>query len=387
MRKLIPYLRRRDWDAVQSMWLLPTARRFYIVGALGAITLASLALLIALVFQFLTFAGVPKATVPEAGQVSVKPIDPTNLDALFEGPQRVRIQGVAVKRPVADGAIVARLAADTPYGMAPFPEGYVIVGGKDHELFSEDADPDNAGGTVLRARSQLVASLNKLPGEAKASGVTQVRILAKDSNGNTAPPVAIPFRIPIETAETSGQPSNPAETVEDASAPEALQATVAALARLAGPPGSPEYFAAYDDARAEPERCDAKDNETFFVAYARAFAHLRQRLTKDNIKTFYDGLCEAWSAQLRAARLEAQHQNEARAAVIAQNVAAEIASSAWKGWAKTIRDTALAFAIVCVCFFMTVALFLAFLAIEGHSNAMRIAVEALARRRGDAADA
>jgi hypothetical protein len=387
MQKLISYLRRRDWDAVQSLWLLPAARRLYILGALGAVAFAVFALLIALVFQFLTFGSAPQARVPDSGQITVKPIDPTNLNALFEGPQRVRIDGVAVKRPVTEGAIVARLAADTPFGMARFPEGYVMVGGANQALFSEDDDPDNAGGTVLRARGKLPAILNSLPEGARTSPSAHVRILAKDANGNLAQPAMIRFRIPFDIAETPGAQPHSTETVEDASAPEALQATVAGLARLAGTPGSPEYFDAYDYAKAEPQRCEAKDDVAFFAAYVGAFAHLRDRLTKDNVQTFYHGLCEAWSGQLQAARLEAQQQDQARAAVVAKNVAAEMASSVWKGWARTVRDAALAFAIVCICFFMTVALFLAFLAIEGHSNAMRIAVEALARQRRDEADA
>lgn len=240
---------------------------------------------------------------------------------------------------------------------------------------------------MLRARGQLAALLNKLPSGATVSQTAQVRILAEDANGNTAQPATVSFRIPFKATAATEPSPGPTETVEDATAPEALQATVAALARLAGPQGSPEYFDAYDYARAEPERCDAKGNGTFFVEYARAFNHLRQRLTKAGVNTFYRRLREPWANQLRAARLEAQQQDEARAVVMAQNLAAEVASSARKSWAKAIRDTALAFAVVCLCVFMTVALFLVFLAIEGHSNAMRIAVEALARQRGEEADA
>lgn len=384
MRQAVGYLRAREWDKLQSLWVLPTARRLYLVGALGAVAVLVLALALALVFHVLSMSPRSQSSVPEVPSVSVKPIDPASLDALFSGPQAITLTPIAVVRPVVEGTSVARFSASTPWGLAA-ADGIQVVGGRNMEMFREERDPNVPGDWVLAATKSLTDALKQVPETAQSGPTAEVRVLAKDANGNFSKPVMLTLRVRFKSARPDSPQSNDPEVqaVEDLSAPGQLQRIVRALAQLAGQTGSPEYFDAFNEARNEPGRCNADENVQFNAAYVAAYDRLHKVLTKDNVGTFYKGLCEVWAQRLEEARGEVAQAEAARAEVITRNAIAAVAAEARKVWARALRDVAIGFAVAAVGFFMIIALFLAFLAMEGHSNALRVAVEALARdRRG-----
>jgi hypothetical protein len=383
MRNALSYLRRGDWDKLQSMWVLPTARRLYLIGALGAVIVTALALVAALVLHLISLAPTPQSPVPAVPTVTVKPIDPANLDALFKGPQAISIEPIPVVRPVGEGTPVGRFSAQSPWGMAE-TDGFQLVGGRDMAQFREAPDPARSGSTVLVATQALADNLRDLPATSRTKPF-EVRVLGKDANGNLSQPTFVRFAIEFgQAAAPATDGADDGTTVQDLSAPEQLQRVVTALARLAGEPGSPEYFSAYSEARDEPSRCGAADNPQFDGAYIAAFDHVRGMLTSSNVRTFYRGLCEAWDQQLAVAHEEVRRLEASREELIASNAAAQLEGEIRRSGAKALRDVAIGFAVSAIGFFMVVSLFLAFLAIESHSNALRLAVESLAReRRGD----
>lgn len=379
MRQAIGYLRAREWDKLQSLWVLPTARRLYLVGALGAIAVLVLALVMALGLHLLSLSPASQSSIPKVAEVSVKPIDPASLDALFSGPQAISIAPIPVARPVLDGMPVGRFSASTPWGLAS-ADGIQLVGGRNLAMFREERD---AEGWVLVATQALTDALEKVPETAQSGPSAEVRVLAKDANGNLSQPVVLKLRVRFKSPQADTVPPDSAATptVEDLSAPGQLQRVVRALAQLAGPTGSPEYFDALKEAIDQPSRCSAAGNDQFNAAYVAAFDRLHKALTKDNVGTFYRGLCEAWAQRLEEAQQQTELAEAARGEVIARNAIANAAGEARKIWARALRDVAIGFAVAAIGFFMIIALFLAFLAMEGHSNALRLAVEALARER------
>jgi hypothetical protein len=145
--------------------------------------------------------------------------------------------------------------------------------------------------------------------------------------------------------------------------------------------GTPEYFEVYKSAVAQPERCSAAQAEAFTSLYRQAVIRFRARLNRDNLDSFYAGLCESWKdAQERVQQTVAEAQAR-RDEVISQNAMAEMSAEASRTTAKVLRNAALGFAFTGLVAFMIIALFLAFLAIEGHSAAVRQAVELLASER------
>jgi hypothetical protein len=71
---------------------------------------------------------------------------------------------------------------------------------------------------------------------------------------------------------------------------------------------------------------------------------------------------------------------EAAQAIAAENARKHLELETQKVVARTIRNIAIGVAGSALAAFLTVALFLAFLAMEGHSKALRQAVETLADR-------
>ncbi len=378
---------RAGWDAAQSRWVLPTARKLYLVGALAAIGGASLALFIALFFQLSSFRGARLEAVPTFAETAPKPIALQELDARFAGPTRLRIISDPAGQPFSEGQIVAHFEADSGAPIARQPDGFQIIGGQDGELFVASPDPANPERAVLKLTASLAKTLNALPDDQRLRRTFVLRAIAQDTNGNQSRPASVSFVVqtPAQAAETTALPPGPA--VETIDGPERLRAMAAALASIAAARGTPDYIDAYDYALKEPERCGATDNERFFSEYNAAFTHLRARLTRSNLPAFYQIVCDSW----RQAIADANRGNAAalavRDAAVARNVQAEAVAAMKAAASRLARNVALTFACAAIAAFMVIALFLAFLAIESHSNAVRAAVEMLARREERTADA
>ena len=377
MKSLFPMMRRRDWDGVQSLWVLPAARRLYLVGALVAIAVALVAVLVALAFHLLSLVGARTEAVPKETAVAVQPIDLNSLDQLFRGPENVRVETFQLNRPAQTGALVARVKADSKVGVAAFPEGVQVFGGRDAALLLEARDPDNPGGTVLVATERYAEILNALPPRSASSPTLEVRLVATDQNGSVSAPATLSF-----TPSFDAPPSAAPTEVEDIGGPESLRAVATILAGIGAQRGTPEWFDAFGYAMAEPGRCGTTVDDGAFVRdYDRSLRHVRAKLTRATLDTFYRGVCAAWEEQKEIAR-SAQAEAEAeRIQIMARNVAAEAVNAVAKAGSRSARNTAIMLAAAATSFFMMVALFLAFLAIEGHSAAMREAVQLLAKKQ------
>jgi hypothetical protein len=154
---------------------------------------------------------------------------------------------------------------------------------------------------------------------------------------------------------------------------------------------NPAHFAVFNAAVKVPGRCGANDGDKAFLAnYRRALGEVRERLTASNVEAFYLGLCDAWKAALtrEAAERDREEQkhsaarraaDEARARAQAHNdhLLQQHATRVFEARTQTAVTMSViggAFAI-----FLSVALLLAFLAIEGHSRAIRAAMESMVR--------
>ncbi len=376
MKSLMPMVRRRDWDGMQSFWVLPAARRLYLVGALVAVGLALLAIFIALVFQLLSLIGAKTEPVPAPASVSVNPIDLNSLDQLFQGPSNLRATSLQLERPVRAGMPVARLAADSRIGLANFPVGFQIIGGRDAELLREEREGYGTG-TLLVATERYAQILNAMPAGQATLPQLQVRVLATDRNGSASQPT----NLSIAPSFSAPAPEE-AAPVEDIGGPEALRRIATILAGIAAPKGTPEWFDAFEFAMNQPRRCGTNaGDEGFIREYDRSVRHIQAKLNQTRLPTFYRGMCDAWKEQIAAAERARMEADAERARIIAQNLQAEAVAAVEQAAKRSARNTAVMFAAAAISFFMTVALFLAFLAIEGHSNAVREAVQMLARQR------
>lgn len=381
MKSLLPMVKHRDWDGVQSLWVLPAARRLYLVGAIIAVGATLLGVVIALAFQLLSLKGADTEAVPEATAVAPSPIDLAALDKLFQGPTDISTATFQLIRPVQAGAPVARLSAQSRAGVASFPEGYQLIGGRDAELVLDARDPYESGGTILVATERYAAMLNAVPEGTTTTRTLQIRVVATDRNGSVSRPATLEFAPSFDPPKPAAQTQ-----VEEIGGPESLRAIATILASIAAQRGTPEWFDAFDYAMKQPDRCGAVNNEAFIKEYDRSLRHLKPKLTATNLRTFYSGVCNAWQEQINAARLAGAEAERARMEVIARNMAAETTAAVAQSASRGVRNTALAFAAAAVSFFMTVALFLAFLAIEGHSNAVREAVQIMARQQPGKSD-
>jgi len=271
---------------------------------------------------------------------------------------------------------VAQMAADSRIGLANFPTGFQIIGGRNAELLREEREGYGAG-TILVTTERYAEILNALPSGQATLPELQVRVLATDRNGSASQPTTLS----ITPSFSAPAPVEEAQ-VEDIGGPAALRRIATILAGIAAPKGTPEWFDAFEFAMNQPRRCGTNaDNDDFIREYDRSVRHIQAKLNQTRLPTFYRGMCDAWTEQIAAAdraRLEAEAE---RARVIAENLQAEALAAIEQAAKRSARNAAVIFAAAAIGFFMTVALFLAFLAIEGHSNAVREAVQMLARQR------
>lgn len=382
----------QTWDRLQSRWVLPAARRMYMIGAIGALAVVSLALVVALLFQVGSMFGPSSETVPDVAAASPKAIDPSALDALFAGPQDIRFTSIALELPVQSGDKLGEFSAVSPNGLRKFE----MLGGQGSEFVTEDRgetrSPDSGDrmtveGMVLRVSDDYAKQLANALSDDKQVRVLRIRVVATDLKGNLSKPQEVAFRVKLADPTATAVPATSSaadDQIEDVSAPEALEKVARGLASIAADRGTETWWDARAFALDEAERCGAEDAGGFNQAYVAAFARLEKKLTRSNLGTFYDGLCDAWAAERRSAAEESVRLNADREAIIARNIEKSIVTEVANSAARTVRNVALSVALSAIVFFMTIALFLAFLAIEGHSHAVREALQVLTRTREDA---
>lgn len=383
---------------LQSAYVLPLARGIYLLLALGCLLAVIAGILFILYLQAATARGpalvqmpppyraaVPTAAVPEPG------MDLGLVRTHLDPPSNIRfvVTTDALTAAPAEGTILGHFAADTPNGLAPFPDGISILGGRDADLFARVRD--GAGqGIALAARPALAAEIAKALKDAKAgtSRPFEIRVVARDRFGSVSAPADISFALTLGYGPPAVPPTP--DTVPEATTTE-LQTLARDIARLLEPEVNPAHFSAYRTALQVPGRCGADDSDrNFLEGYRRALEEVRPRLTKANVEAFYTGLCEAWKKALQR-QVEAQERvqqqqraalqaaDEARYAARTRNDELRQAHEAEVAAAKVQTVVTLSVVGGALAVFLALSLLLAFLAIEGHTRAVRAAMESMVR--------
>ncbi len=382
MEKWIRALQASWLDRLQTRLVLPTARTLYLFGAVLCIAAAAVGLVIAMVLQMGTWQHAAQRELPDVVSDRPAQISFDRLDARLSPPSNIRFvtDRPSLPAPLSPAASLGHFEADTPNGMADFPYGFQIIGGADAEAFEADLGYASGPRTVLRASPALADEINNvaptLKGPVQRSFVVQV--LARDAYGNRSEPTDVTF-----TLTYGPQPVGIGPAPQGEQTPSAMLKQIAIrIAGIVDPTQStPDYFDAYNYALAEPARCGAKDDAVFIDGYRLALDHAFTRLNRTRLPPFYAGLCEAWRDAVAQGHKNAAASMADRVQVMAENSEAQARAAVARNASKIGRNVALAFAASAMLAFMTIALFLAFLAIEGHSSAVRQAIELLAAQR------
>ena len=337
---------------------------------------AIIALVIAVFFQFGTWIPTPQSRVPAPYEAQPGAIDFNAIEARLRPPTNIHVVILSdiITKPLTGQEVLGYFDASTANGLARYPDDFDILGGKDVDLFDRTTYYGSAPRAALRATGALIDQINTaLPALRTAQQKTFIlKVVARDSLGNRSAPVNVSFSLTYGPpgATAAARPATQAQQMSD------LQILARDIAQTLDPEKSEAYFYNYDRALKVPARCGVSENNGVFISdYRSAFEHVRKQLTLSNIEAFYAGVCDAWGQVLRDAAAADAERND----VIAKNGIAEMAAETAKFAARAARDTALVVVGGAFVLFMWIALFLAFLAMETHSKALREAVETLAK--------
>jgi hypothetical protein len=364
---------------LQSDLVLRTARGFYLIVACISLAAIILAVFVAIVAQgstlrFAVDRTVPGVNPPQAEAIAVEEVaarlePPTSL-RFVQDPQLINFQ-------VSEGQALGYFDAQTPNQLAPYPDDFDVVGGEHASLFQLSRHP-GSGRAGLRASAGLAQALNAAQ-DGLANTVQQqfnVRVIARDQAGQRSQPTDLVITLVL--GPPGAAPPAPVERQQPLTP---LQALAREIALVVDPAQTDVYFDTVRSALRTPRLCGADESQEFVEQYRRGFEGVRERLNRENVGLFYRGVCDAW--QNAIARGETRYAQERAAAdeIIARNAQARMALEGQKIMARMVRNVALGIAAAALAAFLTVALFLAFLAMEGHSKALREAVDTLARRQ------
>ncbi len=384
--------------AVKRTWtfvLLGLARRLYLLIALLSLMAAVVALVAVLFLQMKKQAGVSQAPVPGPYTAAPSSVDVKIIEGYLQGPSDVRfvLLRPVIDKPLKGDEILGYFEARSANPLMAYPNDIEILEGGDAALFNRvpvTAPQQQGQRSALRGRPALVQEINKAfaVGETAGKREFELSVRARDAFGNRTEPLKIVFSLSFGSVSDAAQ--QPSFVQETGPLPmTALQALARDVALMIDPGRSPAYFDAYRKALELPRACGAADNDATFVAnYRAAFEHVKAAAEAVGIESrplnqdaFNAGMCRSWRMVVDARNNEAARREAERAAVHAQNERAKfeaelekIAFSRMQMWALSVLGGAL-------LIFMLVALFLAFLAMENHSKAMRDAFEAFSRER------
>lgn len=359
---------------VQSDFVLRTARGFYLVTACVSLAALLLAVLVALLAQGSTFRFAIERPVPSVEAPAPEAIALDDVVARMTPPHTLRFvsdPGV-LNFDISEGQVLGFFDAETPNQLAAFPNDFDVIGGEHAALFSVGRHPAN-GRAGLRATAALAQQVSDAR-NANGSGQLNyaLRIVARDRAGQTSAPADV--AIVISFAPVGSAPPAPAASAS----PTDLQALAREIAIAIDPQQTDIFFDVIRSAQRTPELCGAEGDPAFVAEYRRAFEGLRDQLRRENLGLFYRGVCDAWRGA--SERTQARYASEIAAAeaVAVRNAQQRAQLEQQKQIARTIRNIAFGIAGTALAVFLTIALFLAFLAMEGHSKALREAVETLA---------
>jgi hypothetical protein len=390
----------RQWLLrLQSAYVLPLARGIYLIIALACLITVVGGGIYILFLQASTTGAPAQEPLPPTYQGSstsrglpAREIDLDAIERRLAVPDNVKFSVTKgpIREPLAEGTILGHFDANTANELAPYPDGISVLGGPDAPLFDRVRGKER-GSIALAPRPELLAEIeSRLEAlQAPEARRFELRVVARDQYGITSAPADISFELKLAPPATE-----PADEAEEAAAEPALtevQKIARDIAQTLEPTVNPAHFAVYRTASEVPGRCGAEeDDRAFLASYRRAFDRLRASLTTTNVEAFYQGLCDGWKAVLEeqsAARKQAEQQaKEARrAAEAARSRVAQRNAQVLRAHEAEVRNakaqTAVVLSVIgaALATFLSVALILAFLAIEGHSRAVRAAVESMAR--------
>jgi hypothetical protein len=392
---------RRWFYIVQSMYVLPIARGIYLLIALVSL-LAMIGGSVFAVYLQTSIASRPE-TIPVPPSysgaavtvdASARTVDLARVGARLGPPTNIRFVATTgiITEALGQSPVLGHFAADTPNQLAPYPDGVSILGGRDAELFERVLDKDRQM-IGLAPREALAQEITEGLRDIKApkSRTFEIRVIARDRYGITSTPTDLSFTIQFGPKLGAGAQPQPAVQPEAQRAPTELQKVAREIAQILEPTVNPAYFSAFEAAAKAPSRCGASDSDQTFIAnYRRALNEVRSQLTASNVEAFYLGLCDAWKDALQreaAARDRAEQErqaerrraDEARERAQAHNneLLQRHADKVHQAQALTLQAVSVVGGALAI--FLSISLVLAFLAIEGHSRAVRTAIESLAR--------
>lgn len=373
---------------LQGDFILSAARSLYFYGACIAFLAIIAGIVVTLYFQYAIFRPASRVPVPPAYVSERVTVDLEGLSDYLAPPKNLRFVVVTeyVDHALKGDEAFGYFDADTPNGLAKFPNDFEFVGGADAALFERLSRGYRVTNTKrrsgLRPSAVLAAEINGiLPSlTTRQSRTFELRVIARDSYGNLSVPANVNFVLEY------GPPVSPTDVPSDDPVPTEVELTELELlardiALIVDPNKTPDYFEAYGRANKVPQQCGARTNDTVFVSnFRRAFNKVRSSLNASNIEAFYAGVCNAWKKFEDDENLARSQADAERNSAIEENDRMLALEGVKKYAARAARPFAWSAAVGGLFVFMIITLFLAFLAIENHSRAIRRAVEVLAQK-------
>ena len=380
-------------NSIPSIFVLPVARAIYLFIALVSLLTVVGGILYVIYLQ-ISAAGQPRKVPvppPYQGSLAVPTIPPGNFDlelvqARLNPPTNIRfvVTAETVSTPLKQGTVLGFFTADTPNRIAAYPESVSILGGPDADRFVRVLhEKSRAAGLAVTPMlaTEIEELLRDIKGEKERT--FQIRVVMRDQFGTTSPAEDISFSLrlapaPVVDPEPKTEPQ--VELTE-------IEKIAREVANIIEPTVNPAHFSAYNKAMQAPRQCRASDSDQVFLAnYRRAVEDVRSKLTSRNVEAFYAGLCDAWKqvlqkradAEEQAERLVRAARNQAEQArenALAQNRDLQIHHAEQVFRAKAYTTVTLFVIGGALGIFLSISLILAFLAIEGHSRAVRLAIE------------
>lgn len=393
---------------------LPLAKGIYIFAAMGS--LLTIVGGIAFVIYLQSVIALPPKTVPipppysdsaaQSAGTSAQEMDLSLIDRRLAPPANVRfkvtIDTITAPLRQEDNVVFGYFAADTENGLAPSQDGITLLDRRDAALFETTFSRQHQE-IGLKPTPTLVDEINETLRDIQEEKERsfEIEVIARDRYKNRpVEPATISFSLRFAPkAPSSAAPEAPRP---DGAKPEPATLEPTELGKIAGEIAKklvseaiPERAAAYGLALKVPERCGAnKQNEAFVANYRKAFELARDRLNADNVEAFYTGMCEAWQNVLQREAAARRQADEERAAARRRAEEARVQAVAFNNealvrhQAETLEARAKSYLTMSVvggalAAFLSISLIVAFLAIEGHSRAIRQAVEAMVRVSGE----
>jgi len=184
----------------ETEFILSIARRIYLVVAGISLLGVIVALGLALLFELGTWRSASEVSVPSEYVEHPLAMDASDIQTSLSPPRNpvFVVMQPYVQIPATGQEELGYFNADTPNGLAAFPNDFDIIGGRDADLF--DRAPTTVSGVVragLRPSAQFLEQMNHEPGaRARAEGREYtIQIVARDRFGNRSPPASVSFRI------------------------------------------------------------------------------------------------------------------------------------------------------------------------------------------------